>query len=309
MKKLTLLLVLGLVLVGCGNTNDGDNTGDNTSTLENVMIYSRDESSGTRGAFEEIVGVEGLTQEAAIASGNGDLATQVGQNKEGIGYVSLSTDFEANNIKGLAYEGVQPSVATVIDGSYALARPFAYVTRADGNFESDDKQALVAAFIDFLVNSTEGRQVVLAAGAITDVDGGTPWDELKANHPIVDQDNSGLTIRTGGSTSVVGTLTKALEAFVPLAGGFQFEMNHTGSGAAFDTTLGTEKDSANQADIGFASRDFKDSETVSDGLLSGEYAKDAVVVVVEKNNPITNLTQQNVKDIFEGSVTKWAELD
>src|SRR5690554_4068171 len=308
MKKLALLLVLALVLVGCGSGNDTDGEGNGNESAT-IMVYSRDESSGTRGAFEEIVGIEGLTQEAAIASSNGDLATQVGQNLNGIGYVSLSTDFETNGIKPLSFEGVKADINTVVDGSYSLARPFAYVTRADGDFESDDKQAIIAAFIDYLVNFKEGRQVVLAAGAITDVDAGTDWDELKVNHPIVDQDNSGITIRTGGSTSVSSTLQAALEAFQPLAGGVQFEMNHTGSSAGFEATLGAEKDSPNQADIGFASRDFKDSETVSDGFLTGNYAKDAVVVVVHKDNSLTNISAQAVKDVFEGNLTLWDELD
>lgn len=309
MKKLTLLLALTLVLVGCGSNTTGDDDGS-ANSLTNIMIYSRDESSGTRSAFEEIVGIESLTQEAAVASSNGDLATQVGQNKEGMGYVSLSTDFAKNNIKSLSYEGVAAEINTVVDGSYSLARPFAYVTRAEGNFDSDDKQALVAAFIDFLENSTEGRQLVLAAGGITDVEGGTDWDTLKENHPIVNQDNSGMTLKTGGSTSVSNTLQAALEGFQPYGGNFQFEMNHTGSGAAYASTLGDEKDSTNQVDIGFASRDFKaDSEPVSDGYLTGTYAKDAVVVVVQKDNPLTNVTQQQVKDIFEGNLTAWADLD
>ncbi|HLV49617.1 MAG TPA: hypothetical protein VKY25_01670, partial [Erysipelothrix sp.] len=105
MKKLALLLVLALVLVGCGSGNDTDGEGNGNESAT-IMVYSRDESSGTRGAFEEIVGIEGLTQEAAIASSNGDLATQVGQNLNGIGYVSLSTDFETNGIKPLSFEGV-----------------------------------------------------------------------------------------------------------------------------------------------------------------------------------------------------------
>ena len=170
------------------------------------------------------------------------MASQVGQNKNGIGYVSYQLTLK-NNLKGLTYEGVEPTIENVIKGDYSLARPFNFVTRSEDDFENEDVKALTIAFVDFLTNSKEGRQMVLSEGGIVDVDAGTPWEELKVNHPIVDQDNSGLLLKTGGSTSVVNTLTAALEAFQPLAGNFKFEMNHTGSSDAFKRTLGDEKDS------------------------------------------------------------------
>lgn len=295
MKKLSIVLLLVMFLVGCSNG----------SKNEDIMVYSRDEASGTRQAFEEIVGIENLTEEAAIVSSNGDMASQVGQNKHGIGYVSLSTDFEKNNLKGLTYEGVEPTIENVIKGDYSLARPFNFVTRGEDDFENEDIKALTLAFIDFLTNSKEGRQMVLSEGGIVDVEAGIPWEELKVNHPIVDQDNSSLLLKTGGSTSVVNTLTAALEAFQPLAGNFKFEMNHTGSSDAFKRTLGDEKDSPNRVDIGFASRDFKSEEDIAKGLLYGEYAKDAVVVVVQKDHKMDGLTATEVKDIFEGKLTSW----
>lgn len=301
MKKLLVGLVLVLTLAGCSSNGSGSKA---------IKVYSRDESSGTRLAFEEIVGIESLTNEAAIATANGDLATQVGGNVDAIGYVSLSTDFEKNNIKPLKYEGVDATVATVNDGSYQLARPFGYVTRAKGDFESDKKEALVIAFLDYLENSKEGRQVVLAAGGVADVDAGTPWSELKKNHPIVDQDNSDITIKTGGSTSVTKTLTQGLESFKTLAGGFNFQMNHGGSGDAHKRTIGSEKTSANAIDIGFVSRDFKTdgSEDLKASMLNGVYCKDAVVVVVSKTNKTEAISKAATKEIFEGKLTTWDQV-
>lgn len=274
-----------------------------------INVYTRDSNSGTRGAFEELVGFKGeLTGDAAETSGNGDMAAKVGADKNAIGYVSLTTDFEQNNLKKLALDGVVPSEETVLDGSYKLKRPFAYVTRAAGNFADDKTEQLVKAFIDYLENSTEGREIVASEGGIVDVAGGTAWSELKAKHPIVDEDNTGLTIRTGGSTSVEKTLKAALEAFKPEAGNFEFVMNQTGSGDAFKRTLGEEKDSANAIDIGFASREFKDSETVKDGMLTGTYCQDAVVVALEASNPVETMNMEQVKDIFTGKVTDWSEI-
>lgn len=304
MKKifsLILAIVMIMSLVACSSGGNGS---------ANINVYTRDASSGTRGAFEELVGFEGqLTDQAAETSGNGDMATKVGQDSNGIGYVSLTTNFEANNIKPLDFEGVPATEENVLNGSYTLKRPFSFVTRADGDFESEDAEQMVAAFVTFMTKSTEGLEAIMSEGGIVDVTTGTPWEKLKAEFPIVDQDNSGLTIRTGGSTSVEDTLNAAIEAFQPLAGNVQFVTDHTGSGDGYKRTLGEEKDGANAADIGFASRAFSSDEDVTQGAFSGEFAQDAVVVVVSSDNSVSNLTKQNVYDIFTGSVTSWENLN
>lgn len=304
MKKFFALLVCALVLVGCGSANNAEPT--------DINVYTRDSSSGTREAFESIIGLEegALTADSAETTSNADMATQVGKDAAGIGYVSLSTDFAANNLTALKYDGVEATTATVNGGSYKLARPFNYVTRAAGDFGSTEKEQLVAAFIDYLTNSKEGLQVILNAGGIVDVDSGKPWSELKAAHPIVDQDNSAITIRTAGSTSVEKTLSAAIESFIPLAGNFSYAPNQTGSGDGWKRVLGGEKDGANAADIGFASREFKSAEEpVADALASGAYALDAVVVVVNKENTtVTDLDADKLVEIFSGEVTTWDAL-
>lgn len=276
-----------------------------------IKVYSRDATSGTREAFESIVGFDQmLTQDAFEVASNGDMATKVGADTAAIGYVSLTTNFAANNLHPVSYEGVEPTMDNVLDGTYLLKRPFSYVTRAAGDFESQAKEDLVAAFIDYMVNSIEGREIIFAAGGIVDVDAGTPWDELKVNHPIVNQDNSSMTLYTGGSTSVQRTLQAAIESFVPLAGNFQINMSHTGSSDGFRRVLGGEKDGANRADIGFASRAFNDSEDVSPAMESGIYCFDAVVVVTNiANSSVTNLSKDQIAAIFKGEITRWEDLN
>lgn len=301
MKKFFISILVIMTLVGCGAKND---------TTQEIKIYTRDSASGTREAFESIIKLESLSNESAETTGNGDMAKQVGENANAIGYVSLTTDFAANNLQALAYEGVEATIDTVNAKEYKLARPFSFVTRAKGDYESDDKEALVLAFLDYLENSIEGKEYVLQAGGIVDVTAGTPWEELKVNHPIVDQDNSSITIKTGGSTSVEKTLDAAITSFIPLAGNFKYESHHTGSGDGFKRTLGEEKTGPNAVDIGFASREFSDSEDISQGILSGVYSLDAVVVVVNKaNTQVTDLTQEKLVKIFSGETTSWTELN
>ncbi len=314
MKKLFSLLVVALLavsLVACSSPTTDDQGGDTTQGTSEIHVYTRDSSSGTREAFEDAIGLgKGeLTDAASETSSNGDMATKVGEDTAGIGYVSLSTDFEANNVKPLQFEGVEASTDTVLDGSYAMQRPFNYVTRAAGDYESDDKEQLVAAFIAYITESEEGMAVVESEGGIVDYTNARPWAEVAAEYPVLEQDNSGITIRTAGSTSVEGAISAALAAFQPLAGNVQYAMNQSGSGDGWKRVLGEEKDGANAADIGFASRPFEAEEDVSGAMASGSFCQDAVVVIVEASNALENLTAAQVKDIYSGAITDFGSLE
>ncbi len=305
-RLLTIGLILSLGLVGCAANEPAVEENKVTGTIN---VYTRDASSGTRGAFEEFIKLEDkLTVSAIEVTGNGDMAVKVGEDLNGIGYVSLTTDFAANGITPLSYKGVEATEENVINKSYELARPFEFVTRASGDFVSEDQELVVLAFTDFLMNSVEGREVVFAAGGIVDVDSGTAWDTLKANHSVLNKDLSSVVLKTGGSTSVEKTLKAALEAFQALTG-VQFEMNHTGSSDGFKRTLGAEKDSANAIDIGFASRYFKAEETVNLGASTGVYCMDAIVVVVnDENTLLSDADTDLIFNIFSGAISTWEDL-
>jgi len=300
-------LILSLGLVGCAPTEEP--VVEENAVTGTINVYTRDASSGTRGAFEEFIELKDkLTVSAIEVTGNGDMAVKVGEDLNGIGYVSLTTDFAANGITPLKYNGVEATEENVLNETYELARPFELVTRASGDFATEDQELVTLAFVDFLINSVEGREVVFAAGGIVDVDAGTAWETLKVNHPVLSKDLSTVVLKTGGSTSVEKTLKAALEAFQALTG-VQFEMNHTGSSDGFKRTLGSEKDSANAVDIGFASRYFKAEETIELGASTGVYCMDAIVVVVnDENTLITDSNKELVFNIFSGAVSTWEEV-
>ena len=308
MKKLLTVLLASMTLFGCSSATDAANT---TETSENINVYTRDSSSGTREAFEKGIGLDdgNLTVAASEVSGNGDMATKVGADNNGIGYVSLTTDFEGNGIKALQFEGVDASIDTVLDGTYSLQRPFNFVTRADNDFESADIQQLVEAFVAYITESQEGLAVIEGAGGIVSYDGAKPWSEIAVDYPVLNNDNSAITIKTGGSTSVEKAISAALTSFQPIAGNVQFAMDQTGSSDGFKRTLGEESTGVNAKDIGFASREFSDTEDVSTGLASGAFCQDAVVVVVNSNNSLTNLTKDQVVGIYSGAVTDFTELN
>lgn len=308
---LVLVLLFTIILTGCAGTT-GAGVTPSESTNGEIHVYTRDATSGTREAFEHGIALEKeevLTASAVETSGNGDMASKVGNDPSGIGYVSLTTDFAANNLKPLAFEGVTPSIDTVLSDEYTLKRPFSYVTRAKGDFADDATEALVRAFIAFITESEEGLSAIESAGGIVDLSKARPWSVVATTVEGFDltTDYSGITLRTRGSTSVDKTIKAALEAFQAEVT-FQFNMDHTGSGDGFKRTLGEEKDGANAGDIGFASRKFGDKETVADGMLSGEYCQDAVVIVVASSNPTEAITKQQIHDIFVGSITLWDDV-
>lgn len=305
----TVACLMTFSLAACGSSDEGKTAG----VSGDIKVYTRDSSSGTREAFEKGVDFEGsLTKNAIEVSSNDDMAAKVGADKNGIGYTSLSTDFEKNGVSALQYEGVTASSESVLDGSYKLQRPFMYVTRAAGDYGSDDKEQLVQAFLDFMQNSTEGMAIVKKNGGEVDESKAKPWDELsKKYEAVLGKDNSAITITTCGSTSVEKTVKASLEAFSPMVGNFKFTMNQSGSGDAVPRVLGKEKDGPNKGDIGFASRAFKEdgSEDISKAMESGQYCIDAVVAVVNKENTdVTSLTQAQLKSIFTGETLKWEDI-
>lgn len=296
MKKLLISMIAVMMVV----------TGCSSKESAGIKVYTRDSASGTREAFTSIIKLETMSLEAAETTANGDMAKQVGATQDGIGYVSMSTDLAANNLKAVAYEGVLPTVETVNDGSYKLARPFSYVSRSAGDFDSDRKEALVSAFVDYMTLSKEGKEVILSEGGIVDLTQGVAWSTLADKHPILQEDNSDLIFRTGGSTSVSSTLDALMASFIPMAGNFKYEPNHTGSSDGYKRALGGEKDGVNKIDLGFASREFKSDEDVSAGMVTGAYCLDAVVVVVNiKNDKLTDATQEQLREIFSGEKTQW----
>jgi len=311
MKKtiLALVFVLALSLSACNVKND-----DNGSQLSNITVYTRDTSSGTRAGFMGKIGFseaeadDSVLADGFIIAGNSEIISAVQSDINAIGYVSLST-LDTSLFNGLSFEGVEPTEANVLNESYLLARKFNYMLRDDYSVYGDDAdriEALAKAFVAYM-GSTEGLATIKAAHGIVDVTSGEPWATVKLNHPIVDEDNSDLTIKFGGSDSVE-KIAKALSAdFAPKAGNFVPEHNHTGSSNAYKGLNGANSaiDDALSIMIGFASREFRDTEVAN---ITGVVATDAIVAITNLDNPVTNLTAEDLKNIYSGEVTSWSDF-
>lgn len=323
MKKiLTLLLSFGLVLAlaACGSEEviEVVEVTEEEASLEvfegTIKVYTRDTSSGTRAGFMGKIGFDeaeaddSVLVDGFIIAGNSEIISAVQSDPYAIGYVSLST-LDTNLFKGLSFEGVEPTTGTVLDGSYLLARSFNYMLRDDYSVYGDDAediQQISEAFIAYM-STFEGKATIAAKGGIVDLTTGEWWDDIKDNYPVCSQDNSDLTIKFGGSDSVEKIATGLSPDFAAKCGNFQPEHNHTGSSNAWKGLIGANSDPSDglSIHIGFASREFKESEVAN---VTGVVAIDAIVAVVNLENPVANVTANDLKNIYSGEVTDWSEL-
>ena len=123
-----------------------------------IVLIGREAGSGTRGGFEEIVGVVDACQYRQELTSTGDVITTVAQNPDAIGYASLAA--VKDTVKALKVAGVTPTEATVKDGTYTIQRPFILATKT-GEKLNDVAQA----FFDY-VTSADAGEIITAAGAV-----------------------------------------------------------------------------------------------------------------------------------------------
>jgi phosphate transport system substrate-binding protein len=302
------LCLIGVLLVGCGNSATSFNE------ESNIMVYTRDTTSGTRDGFFTTIGFKDAVSDNGVlvsgvveVAGNGEMISAIKNDVYGIGYIALAT-LSSSTLKGLNYEGIEPTEDNVINGTYTLKRNFNYITRT--SFDSDDKQRICKAFIAFM-STKEGKAVIQSEGGIVDIlSTDTTWNTLKSEYSdITSKDNSGITIKIGGSTSAQNVAEALSLEFSAKCGNFVPSHNHTGSGDAYTRTQGSEKDSSLSLDIGFASRDFKltGSEPASENTY-GQVCLDAIVPVVNEINSLEAITQVELKGIYDGTYTKWSQI-
>ena len=308
MKKFFIYALLLCFMLGVSLVS----TGCKSTTEEVIKVYTRDTTSGTRDGFFTTIGFSEATtdntklgQGYVEVDGNGSMISALNNDEFGIGYISLAS-LASSGLKGLNYEGIAPTEANVLNGSYTLKRNFNYIVRNE--FASDKEQQIVIAYLAFLTTK-DAKATIQSKDGIVEVKNSDPtWDEIKDDYPVCQEDNSNITITFGGSTSVE-KIAKALSSeFSTKCGYFKIEHNHTGSGDAYKRTQGSEKDGANALHIAFLSRELKSTETAATNT-SGKICVDAIVTVVNSSNKVTNVTANILLQIYQGIITKWSEVE
>lgn len=282
MKKM-ISVVLSLVLVltvfaGCGAEN------------RMISVISREDGSGTRGAFIELMGIEKknengekvdhTTETAEITNSTSVMITTVAGNVNAIGYISLGS--LSDDVKALKIDGVVPSMETVKDGSYKVARPFNIVTKAEISDAAQD-------FINYIM-SAEGQAIVEENGYIS-----------QGNTGAFTGNGAQGKVTVSGSSSVTPVMEKLKEAYMAVNSNVSIEIQQ------HDSTTGVNSTIEGICDIGMASRDLKDSE-IEAGVVNTVIAMDGIVVIVNKENGVEDLTSEQVMKIYTGEVTTWEEI-
>jgi phosphate transport system substrate-binding protein len=283
--RIFVLLFLAVTsLAGC--------TGSVTSgfdTSKSISVVSREDGSGTRGAFIELFGIEVkgddgskkdmTTKEAIIANQTNVLMTKVTGDKYAIGYISLGSLGET--VKAVQIEGVSASSENVKNGTYPISRPFNISTKGEPT-------GLVKDFIDFIL-SAEG-QALASQSYIAVNDSAAAYTGSKPSGKIV----------VAGSSSVSPLMEKLIEAYKAVNPGAVIELQTN------DSSTGMTSAIDGICDIGMASRELKDSELAE--LTAIQIALDGLVVIVNQENPAANLTKEQVKLIFTGETLVWSDV-
>ena len=299
-KSAAIILSIACVagsLIGCGgSSNSGSSASSNSSAasgqsaLKKITVVSREDGSGTRGAFIELFGIEekdasgkkidNTTEDANITNSTEVMMQTVAGNPAAIGYTSLGA--LNSSVKALKVDGAEATVANVKSGSYKVTRPFNIATKESVSEAATD-------FINFIL-SAEGQKVVEDKGYISEGNKGA-FKSSGASGKVV----------VGGSSSVTPVMEKLIEAYKKVNANVTIELQQS------DSTTGMTQAGEGTVDIGMASRELKDSEK-SKGLKGIKIAIDGIAVIVNKDNSLDSITSEQVKSIFTGKVTDWSQV-
>jgi phosphate transport system substrate-binding protein len=249
-----------------------------------IVVVGRDEASGTRGSFDELVlDKKDPTEKMVQLNSNTLIHDRVATTKLAIGYVGLG--YLDEKVKALKIDGITPSKSTVLDLSYPIARDLNMFT--NGTPTGDVKW-----FIDFIL-SDDGQDIVSSIGFVPIPSTGV-WDWSVA--PSIDIDISGSTtvlpIATAAAAAYEGNVT---DSSISIAGGG----SSTGVAAIGDGSV----------NIGMSSRELKEEEATNFPFLEKNVVgKDGIAIVVHPSNEVTGMKLETVKLVYLGNITTWAKV-
>lgn len=281
--KRTISAILCLTAVtaavtSCGNSDNGK-----------ITVISREEGSGTRGAFVELMGIlekdadgnekDLTTTSAETSQSTSVVISTVEGNKNAIGYISLGS--LSSGVKAIKVDGVEATVENVKEGSYKVARPFVLCTKAEVSGAAQD-------FMNFIL-SDDGQAII-------------GEDYISVSSGTYTSTNPSGKVTVAGSTSVGPIMEEIADAYMDVNPDVTIEIQQTGSGAGITSTI------EGACDIGMSSRELKDEE-ISKGLTPIQIALDGIAVIVNKDNKVEDLTSEQIKKIYVGETTDWNDVN
>lgn len=282
---LLIVAVIAGVFTACNSKNKNEKN-ESKSTLGAITVVSREDGSGTRDAFTELMGIvdadknDLTTESAEITNSTSVMMSTVKGNKNAIGYVSLGS--LSTDVKALSLNGVAPSVEAVKNGTYTLQRPF-NIAFIDGKLSDVAKD-----FISF-IGSKEASSIIDSEGYIS-IDTNTSYTKS----------NMSGTVTLAGSTSVAPLMNVLADEYEKLNPNVRVEIQESGSSAGIQSAI------EGATDIAMSSRELKDDEAKT--LTPVKIALDGIAVIVNSENPVNGITSEQVKNVYMGNVTAWDEI-
>lgn len=256
---------------------------------KSITVLSREDGSGTRGAFIELFGIEKkdtsgkkvdyTTDEAAITNSTAVMLASVAGDNYAIGYVSLGS--LNDSVKAVKIDGAVATVSNINNGSYKISRPFNIAVKEGLTPVAQD-------FVNFIL-SDKGQKVIAA----------NKYIQVAAKSYISSKASGKIVV--SGSSSVSPVMEKLIEAYKSENPNAKIELQTS------DSTTGVTNAINGTCDIGMVSRSLKDSEK-SKGVQEVTIAIDGIAVIVNKSNPTENLSKAQVEQIFTGKTLKWNEV-
>lgn len=284
MKKLAVILMVSAVILSLSFASGA------SETNSKINVISREEGSGTRGAFVELTGVEEkidgvkvdqTTLDAEIASSTSVVITTVEGDKNAIGYISLGS--LSDKVKAIEVDGVYPTTESVKSGEYKISRPFVMAYKTLSETAED--------FLKFVMSSN-GQDIVAKKGYIR-VD--------ESNKYTYESSKKSGSVTISGSSSVYPVMEVLVEAYMALNPDVKVTLMQS------DSTTGINDAISDKSDIGLSSRNLKASE-LEKGLRYNVLAMDGIAVIVNNENTVKGLSSETIRDIYKGLITTWAGL-
>lgn len=276
------------VITGCGGGSEEGSAGFDETREINVL--TREDGSGTRGAFTELFGIERkneagekvdyTTDTAAVTNSTSVMMTSVAGDLYAVGYISLGS--MNDSVKAIQIDGTDATIENIKNGTYRIARPFNIATKDDLSDEARD-------FMDFIM-SADGQAVIEENGYISVSDAAAYGGKSESGKIVI-----------AGSSSVTPVMEKLKEAYLEKNPGVTIEIQQSDSSTGISGTID------GSCDIGMASRELTDSEREK-GLTAAVIAMDGIAVIVNNDCPVNGLTSEQVADIFMGNAVNWNEL-
>ncbi|MCI6825763.1 MAG: substrate-binding domain-containing protein [Spirochaetia bacterium] len=291
MKKIDVKKLVGIAVSACVIFSAFTScTEEKWNKNSSINVLSREDGSGTRGAFIELFGVEKknaqgkkvdyTTDEASITNSTAVMLTTVAGNKYAIGYVSLGS--LSSSVKAVKIDGVSATVDNINNGSYKIARPFNVAVRNNLSNAAQD-------FLNYILSS-DGQNII-AANKYIKVPAANSYSASGISGKIV----------VAGSSSVSPVMEKLIEAYKALNPSVQIELQTS------DSTTGVINAIDGTCDIGMASRALKDSEKEK-GVREVTIAIDGIAVIINNDNPVESLKKSDVEGIFTGKINSWSKF-